>query len=48
MAFPLVWDSDVKEWIADWKKTGRARVLNLKPNQRVPHLDEGHTVEFLK
>ena len=47
LAFPLVWESDVKEWIADWQARGRVRLLGLKPRQRVPQWEEGHVVEFL-
>jgi len=47
MAFPLVWESDVKDWIAEWKRNRRVKVLNLKPKQRVPQRDEGHVIEFL-
>ena len=46
MAFPLVWDSDVKDWVAEWTKANVARVLNLKPKQRVPQWEEGHIIEF--
>ena len=48
MAFPLVWDSDVKDWIARWQKEKRVKLLNLKAKQRVPQWEEGHIVEFLK
>jgi three-Cys-motif partner protein len=48
MAFPLVWDSDVKEWIAEWQKAKRVKLLNLKPKQQAPPWEEGHVIEFLK
>jgi hypothetical protein len=35
---PLVWESDLKEWIADWKKAGMIKVEGLRPKQRVPQL----------
>ena len=47
LAFPLVWDSDVKEWVADWLKQGRIRLLGLQPKQRVPQWEKGHVIEFL-
>jgi three-Cys-motif partner protein len=40
--FPLVWESDLKGWIADWLKTGSLKVENWKPKQRVPHRDESN------
>ncbi|AMV29992.1 hypothetical protein VT84_36705 [Gemmata sp. SH-PL17] len=46
LAFPLVWESDVKEWVAEQKRVGRINVLGLAANQRVPQWEEGHTIEF--
>jgi len=40
MAWPLVWDSDLKDWIAVWQQTGRVIIDNMKPRQRVPRLGE--------
>ena len=48
MSFPLVWDSDVKEWIKDGTRNRLIRMLNLKPKQKVPHLGDGHIVESLR
>ena len=47
MAFPLVWDSDVKNWIAGWQKAKRVKVLNLPPRHK-PKWGQNHIVEFLK
>ncbi len=47
LALPLVWDSDVKDWVADWQKKGRICIRGLQPKQRVPQWEEGHTIEFL-
>jgi hypothetical protein len=47
MAFPLVWDSDVKELITSWQKSGRVKVLNLPPRHK-PKWGQNHIVEFLK
>ena len=47
LAFPLVWESDVKDWVAERQKKGQIRLLGLQPNQRVPQWEEGHVVEFL-
>lgn len=39
---PLSWESDLKQWIGEWKAEGRLSVEGLKPRQRVPHRDEGN------
>ncbi len=40
---PLVWESDLKEWIRDWLKRGDLQAVeNLKPRQRVPKMGQGH------
>jgi three-Cys-motif partner protein len=38
MSWPLVWDVDVKDWIAEWQRQGALEVQGLKPRQRVPRL----------
>jgi three-Cys-motif partner protein len=38
MAWPLVWDCDVKAWLADWRQRGVVDVLGLSPRQRVPKM----------
>lgn len=37
---PLSWESDLKQWIEEWKAEGRLSVEGTKPRQRVPHRDE--------
>ncbi len=44
MSWPLVWDGDVKEWVAEWQKKGTVEVQGMKPRQRVPHLGEANTL----
>lgn len=44
---PLVWESDLKKWIAEWKKAGMVVVEGLKPKQRVPQLGEKHSLIWL-
>lgn len=39
MAWPLVWDCDVKDWIAEWQQGGRLTIQNMQPRQRVPKLE---------
>ena len=37
---PMSWESDLKDWIDEWKKEGRIDVSGMKPRQRVPHRGE--------
>ncbi|MEY2486755.1 MAG: hypothetical protein QOH39_2403 [Verrucomicrobiota bacterium] len=37
---PLSWESDLKQWIEDWKAEGRLSVEGMKARQRVPHRGE--------
>jgi three-Cys-motif partner protein len=37
---PMSWESDLKDWIEEWKKEGRLEVSGMKPRQRVPHRGE--------
>ena len=39
---PLCWESDLKEWIEEWKESGRLEVVGMQPRQRVPHRNEGN------
>lgn len=39
---PLSWESDLKQWIEDWKAEGRLSVEGTKPRQRVPHRGEAN------
>lgn len=34
---PMSWESDLKEWIEEWKEEGRLEVVGMQPRQRVPH-----------
>ncbi len=36
----LVWESDLKSWIDDWRKSGNIQLRGMKPNQRVPKLGQ--------
>jgi len=40
LSFPLVWESDLKEWIGNWKAEGWLRIEGMQPRQRVPKLNE--------
>ena len=39
---PLVWESDLKEWIEHWKKGGKLRIEGLKARQKIPRRGNGH------
>lgn len=44
MRFPVVWDSDLKDWLAEWKEAGKIELPDLKPRERVPKLRAGHRI----
>lgn len=44
LTYPLVWESDLKAWIADWQKANRISLNGLAPRERVPKLDQGHVL----
>ncbi|SRR6266498_1617694 len=44
---PLVWESDLKEWVAEWKKAGIVAIEGLRPKQRVPQLGAKHSLVWL-
>lgn len=39
LAFPLVWESDLKDWIAGWRATGQLTIPTLTGRQSVPQVD---------
>lgn len=39
---PLSWESDLKQWIDEWKAEGRLSVEGMQPRQRVPHRGEAN------
>jgi three-Cys-motif partner protein len=42
LSWPLVWDADVKDWIAEWQGQGTLVIQGMKPKQRVPRLNESN------
>ena len=44
MQFPIVWDSDLKDWLAEWKKAGKIELPDLEQRERVPKLRSGHRI----
>ena len=43
---PLVWESDLKDWIRQWKKEGTVQVEGMGPRDRVPKREANHRVVF--
>jgi three-Cys-motif partner protein len=46
LSYPLVWDSDVKFWIATWVRERRLGITGLKPRERVPKREAGHSLKW--
>jgi len=44
MSFPLVWESDLKEWVREWG----VRIEGLGPSERTPKRDSGHVLVVKK
>ena len=42
MTFPLTWESDLKDWIHEWKQDGQLETTDMKEKQRVPQLGKGN------
>ena len=38
MTFPLTWESDLKDWLGEWKKAHRLELTGMKESQRIPQL----------
>lgn len=41
MTFPMVWESDLHEWIRDWRQQGFLEMTGMSPDQRHPRREEG-------
>ena len=39
---PMSWESDLKQWIEEWKEEGRLEIVGMQPRQRVPHRSEAN------
>ncbi len=44
LQFPLVWDSDVKRWVREWKADGSIKLEGLSQSDRVPKLKKDHSL----
>lgn len=41
---PLVWESDLKDWIKEWQKIEQVHLDGLSNRERSPKRDRGHTI----
>ena len=39
---PMSWESDLKQWIDEWREAERLEVVGMQPRQRVPHQGQGN------
>lgn len=46
MSFPLVWESDLKDWIRDWRNAGIVEVEGLRPREREPKRKANHWIVY--
>lgn len=46
LQYPLVWESDLKQWIANWRKSGAVEVTNLTPRQ-APNRKRDNTIVWI-
>ncbi len=44
MTIPMTWESDLKDWLFEWKKGGRLELVKMGPKQRVPKLGARNVV----
>lgn len=42
LMFPLVWESDLKDWIKDWRGDGALRIEGLQGREQVPKRGQSH------
>ncbi len=42
LAEPLVWESDLRDWILDWQKASDLELTGLKKGVRMPKRNAGH------
>lgn len=47
LSHPLVWESDVKTWIAEWVRAGTLEITGMKPRERVPKREAWHQLRWL-
>jgi three-Cys-motif partner protein len=42
LGLPLVWESDLKNWIEEWQQSGKIRIEGLQGRERVPSRAQPH------
>ncbi len=47
LAEPLVWESDLRNWISEWKKNGSLRIEGLTERERVPKRGKNHILVWV-
>lgn len=40
LTFPLIWESDLKDWIREWEQDGQLETMGMQERQRVPQLGQ--------
>lgn len=45
LAFPLVWEKDLREWLHEWQEKGLIRYAGLKPREKTLKWGRGHKIE---
>jgi hypothetical protein len=48
LSSPLVWERDLRQWLAQWQRERLATLNGLAPRERVPKREAGHVVRWLK
>ena len=46
LSFPLVWESDLKAWIAAWASSNQLTIEGMKPRQRVPRRNANNLLSW--
>lgn len=46
LSYPLVWESDLKAWLRDWRDNGMLEWHGLAPRQRALRFGESHSVSL--
>lgn len=41
LSYPLVWESDLKDWIKEWRAAGLLELVGMAPRQSVPRRKQG-------
>lgn len=44
LSMPMTWESDLKQWLHDWKAEGLIRYEGLAPRARVPQHNRNHVI----